>query len=59
MLDLAAGFNQQLLTEEPQDLTTFNSPLGPHCLTAILMGYTNVMQIYQVDMVFILQDEIS
>ena len=41
-----------------QDLTTFNSPLGPHHLTMIAMGYTNVVQIYQADMYFILQDEI-
>ena len=45
MLDLAAGFDQWPLTEESRDLTTFNSPLGPHCLTTILMGYTNAVQI--------------
>ena len=39
-------------------MTTFNSPLGPHCLTTLPMGYTNTVQIYQADMAFILQDEI-
>ena len=59
MLDLAARFDQRPLVEESRDRTTFNSPLGPHHLTTILMGYTNVVRIYQADMVFILQDEIS
>ena len=36
----------------------FNSLLGPHCLTTLLMGHTNAIQIYQADMAFILQDEI-
>ena len=57
MLDLAAGFDQWPLTEESWD-TTFNSPLGPHHLTTILMDYTNTVRIYQADMVFILQDKI-
>ena len=57
-LDLTARFDQWLLAEKSQDLTTFNSPLGPHCLITVLMGYTNAVQIYQADMVFILQDEI-
>ena len=39
-------------------MTTFNSPLGPHCLTTLPMGHTNTVQIYQADMAFILQDEI-
>ena len=39
-------------------MTTFNSPLGPHHLTTLRMGHTNVVQIYQADMAFILQDQI-
>ena len=58
MMDLFAGYDQCLLHPDSRDLTTFNSPLGPHRLTTILMGYTNVVQIYQADMSFILQDEI-
>lgn len=39
-------------------MTTFNGPLGPHHLTTLPMGHTNVVQIYQADMAFILQDQI-
>ena len=39
-------------------MTTFNSPLGPHCITTLPMGHTNAVQIYQANMAFILQDEI-
>ena len=58
MMDLFTGYDQCPLHLDSQDLTTFNSPLGPHRLTMIPMGYTNVVQIYQADMSFILQDEI-
>ena len=58
MMDLFAGYDQCLLHPDSWDLTTFNSPLGPHCLMMIPMGYTNVVQIYQADMSFIPQDEI-
>ena len=43
MMDLFAGYDQCLLHLDSQDLTTFNSPLGPHCLTMIPMGYTNAV----------------
>ena len=39
-MDLFAGYDQCPLHPDSRDLTTFNSPLGPHCLTTILMGYT-------------------
>ena len=58
MMDLFAGYDQCLLHLDSQNLTIFNSPLGPHHLMTIPMGYTNVVQIYQADMSFILQDEI-
>ena len=45
MMDLFAGYDQHLLHPDSWDLTTFNSPLGPHRLTAIPMGYTNAVQI--------------
>ena len=51
------GYDQHLLHPDSRDLTTFNTPLGPHCLRMIPMGYTNVVQIYQADMSFVLQDE--
>ena len=55
MMDLFTGYDQHLLHPDSRDLTIFNSPLGPHCLTTIPMGYTNVVQIYQGDMSFILR----
>ena len=58
MMDLFTGYDQRPLHPDSWDLTTFNSPLGPHCLMMIPMGYTNVVQIYQADMSFILQDKI-
>ena len=58
MMDLFAGYDQCPLHPDSWDLTTFNSPLGPHRLTTIPMGYTNMVQIYQADMSFILEDEI-
>ena len=58
MMDLFAGCDQRPLHLDSWDLTTFNSPLGPHRLTTIPMGYTNAVQIYQADMSVILQDKI-
>ena len=58
MMDLFAGYDQCPLHIDSRDMTTFNSPLGPHRLTTLLMGHTNAVQIHQADMAFILQDEI-
>ena len=58
MMDLFAGYDQRPLHVDSRDMTTFNSPLGPHRLTTLPMGHTNAVQIYQADMAFILQDEI-
>ena len=58
MMDLFAGYDQRPLHVESRDMTTFNSPLGPHRLTTLPMGHTNAVQIYQANMAFILQDEI-
>lgn len=33
--------------------------MGPHHLTTVPMGYINAVQVYQTDMFFILQEEIS
>ena len=57
MMDLFAGYDQRPLHVNSQNMTTFNSPLGPHHLTTLPMGHTNAVQIYQANMVFILQDE--
>ena len=58
MMDLFARYDQRPLHMDSRDMTTFNSPLGPHRLTTLSMGHTNTVQIYQTDMAFILQDEI-
>jgi hypothetical protein len=58
MMDLFARYDQPPLHVESRDMTTFSSPLGPQRLTILPMGYTNVVQIYQADMSFILQEEI-
>ena len=59
MMDLFARYDQRPLHVDSRDMTTFNSPLGLHWLTTLLMGHTNTVQIYQANMAFILQDEIS
>jgi hypothetical protein len=59
MMDLFAGYDQCPIHLEYRDLTTFNSQMGPYHLTTVPMGYTNVVPIYQADMLFIQQDEIS
>ena len=58
MMDIFAGYDQCPLHVDFQDMTTFNSPLGPHHLTTLPMEHTNAVQIYQADMAFIVQDEI-
>jgi hypothetical protein len=58
MMDLFARYDQCALHVKSRDMTTFSSPLGPQRLTTLPMGYTNVVQIYQVDISFILQEDI-
>ena len=58
MMDLFARYDQHLLHVDSRAMTMFNSPLGPHHLTTLLMGHTNAVQIYQAHMAFILQDKI-
>jgi hypothetical protein len=58
MMDLYSGYNQRALHEESHDLTMFGMPLGPHQLTTLPQGHANVVQVYQGDTTFILQDEI-
>jgi hypothetical protein len=58
MMDLYSGYDQRTLHKESHDLTTFGMPLGLHQLTMLLQGHANVVQVYQGDTAFILQDEI-
>jgi hypothetical protein len=58
MMDLYSGYNQCMLHEELYDLTTFGTPLGPHHLTTLLQGHTNVVEVYQGNTALILQHKI-
>jgi hypothetical protein len=58
MFDLFVGFNYQLLDIALWDYTTFQGPFRMFCLTRLPQGHTNLVQIQQVDINFILQDEI-
>jgi hypothetical protein len=58
MMDLFSGYDQWSLHEESWDLTTFGMPLGPHQLTTLPMGHANSVQLFQGDIMFVLQDEI-
>jgi len=57
-MDLYSGYNQHALHEELCNLTMFGMPLGLHQLTTLPQGHTNMVQVYQGNTAFILQDEI-
>ena len=57
--DLFTGFDHASVAEESRDLFTFQTPLGPHCLTCLPMGWTNSVVIFQGHVTFILQDKID
>jgi len=58
MMDLYSGYNQHVLHKELCNLTMFGMPLGLHQLTTLPQGHTNMVQVYQGNTAFILQDEI-
>ena len=45
IMDLFARYDQHPLHVDSWDMTTFNSPLGPHRLTTLPIGHTNTVQI--------------
>lgn len=57
--DLFTGFDHASVVAESRDLFTFQTPLGPHHLTCLPMGWTNSVAIFQGHVSFILQDEID
>ena len=57
--DLFTGFDHASVAVESRDLFTFQTPLGPHRLTCLPMGWTNSVAIFQGHVTFILQDEID
>ena len=59
MSDLYIGYNHAPLAPESRDLTTFQTPLGPHRLMVLPMGWCNLVSIFQGHVTFILQDELD
>ena len=59
MGDLYVGYDHALIAPESHDLTTFQTPLGPHRLTALPMGWSNSVSIFQGHVTFILQDDLD
>ena len=58
VFDLFVSFDQCVLDLSSWDMTMFQTPLGTYQLTQIPMGYTNLVQIMQGDVMNILQDKI-
>jgi hypothetical protein len=58
VLDIHGGYDQRELDESSQNMTTFHTPLGPHCLTWLPQVYTNAVADHQNTMSFLLQDKI-
>jgi len=59
MGDLYVGYDHAPIAERSRDLTTFQTPLGPHRLTCLPMGWSNSVSVFQGHVTFILQDEIE
>jgi len=58
MLDLYVGYDEQGISTNLRDLTTFQSPFGALCLVTLPMGRTNSVPIFHDDITYILQPEI-
>jgi hypothetical protein len=59
MGDLYVGYDHAPISPESHNLTTFQTPLGPHRLTVLPMGWSNLVSIFQGHVTFILQDELE
>ena len=58
IFDLYVGYNEQLLSEKLQDLTTFQTPFGALCLVTLPIRWMNLVPIFHDMVTFILQPEI-
>jgi hypothetical protein len=58
MFDLYVGYDERLITELSQDLTTFQTPYGTVRLVTLPMGWMNSVPIFHDNVTFILQPEI-
>ena len=56
---LYVGYDHAPIAKQSRDLTTFQTPLGPHRLTCLPMGWSNSVSIFQGHVTFILQDELD
>jgi len=59
MGNLYVRYDHAPLAEQLHDLTTFQTPLGPHRLTCLPMGWSNSVSVFQGHVTFILQDELE
>ncbi|KAF8828366.1 hypothetical protein HHX47_DHR4000660 [Lentinula edodes] len=57
-LDLYVGYDERELDQLSRDMTTFQTPYGPHRLVKLPMGWTNSVPIFHDDVTYILRDEI-
>ena len=58
LLDIWVGYDERYIDEESRDLTTFQTPFGPHRLVKLPMGWTNSVPIFHDDVCYIFRDEI-
>ena len=58
MLDLYVGYDEQTLSEDSKNLTTFQTPFGALRLVTLPMGWTNLAPIFHDNVTYILQPEI-
>ena len=59
LVDIMGGYDERELALESRPLTTFKTPLGRYQLTRLPQGATNSVAVYQAQMMWILQDEIT
>ena len=58
LLDIWVGYDEREIDPESRDLTTFQTPFGPHRLVKLPMGWTNSVPIFHDDVCYIFRDEI-
>ena len=58
LLDIYVGYDERPLDVSSRDLTTFQTPYGPHRLVKLPMGWTNSVPIFHDDVTYMMRDEI-
>ena len=58
ILDIFVGYDERHIDVGSRDLTTFQTPYGPHRLVKLPMGWTNSVPIFHDDVTYLLRDEI-